>query len=62
MMARVFVVSTNAVTDIAGELLDSGEVVAAFDSLEKAYAYIDSVEETYLHKRCDYDVTELDIR
>lgn len=59
---KIFVVSADAVTDsCSGEMLDSGSVMAAFDTVEKANDYIDNVVETYTHKRYDYTITELDV-
>lgn len=60
-MTKVFVVSTPAVTDCENELMADGEVVAAFSTLAAAYEYINNVEETYFHKRCDYTVTEVEL-
>ena len=57
----VFVVTADAVSDVANEMLDSGGVRAVFSTVEKANDYIDTVVETYMHKRSDYTITEMTV-
>lgn len=58
---KIFIVYTDNIFDCSGELLSSGSNVRAFDSLVKANNYIDEVEETYMLKRSDYSIDEMDI-
>ena len=60
-MTKVYIVSQDAISDSFGELMDSGGVVAVFTSVDSANHYIDNVKETYMHRRYDYTVTELDL-
>ena len=58
---NVFVVTKDVITDVAGEVIDSGSVCAVFYSVEKANEYIDGIKETYTHKKTDYEITELTV-
>ena len=57
----VFVVTADAISDVANEMLDSGGVRGVFLTVEKANDYVDTVVETYMHKRCDYTITEVTV-
>jgi len=57
----VFVVTADAVTDVANEMLDGGEVRGVFYTIEGADSYIDTVAETYTHRRRDYSITKMTV-
>jgi len=57
----VFVVTADAISDVANEMLDSGGVRGVFLTVEKANDYVDTVVETYMHKRGDYTITEVTV-
>lgn len=61
-MTKVFVVTADAVTDTAGEVLDYGHVVGVRATLEEADALVKAtVGTSYWHKEYDYTVDEFEI-
>jgi hypothetical protein len=61
MIMKVFVVSKDVITDCAGEVIDNGGVVGVFYLETIADIYVNSVEETYMHKRRDYTIEEMTV-
>lgn len=58
---NVFIVKTNAITDVAGELLESGEIIKVFNEYDKAAEFIDNVKESYMFKKDDYEIVEMEV-
>jgi len=58
---KVYVLMANAVTDVAGELLDSGGLIGVYATLERAEYIVSNIENTYLRKQYDYTIEEAEV-
>lgn len=58
---KVYVLLADAVTDVAGELLDRGGLIGVYATLERAEYIKSNIEATYLRKQYDYTIEEAEV-
>lgn len=59
---KVWIITEDAVTDVAGELFDAGGIYGVYLTKQAADSAWRGIEDTYTRKRIEYTVEEYEVQ